>query len=294
MDRIRAAQVFIETVARGSLSSAAKHLHLSRATATRYLVAMEKWADVCLLERTTRKITLTEAGERLLPICRELLSLSEDVGLITSAAPQLRGSLRIAAPRIFAEYCLNDILISFLAKYPAMLIDLQITDRPIDMTREGIDLAIHITRAPDPKLEATKLGECSWVMCASPVYVQAKGLPKNFSDLESHNCLTRGHCSRDVWQFVHKQKPMNVEVHGNLCISEATIIRDAAVKGAGIALMPRFAVIQALRDGRLVTLLPEYTIENSSCYAIYEPRPRIPISLQVLIAYLADQLTSLH
>lgn len=293
MDRLTAASVLLETVARGSISAAAAHLGMSRAMATRYVGVMEEWAGARLLHRTTRRLSLTAAGEEILPVCRQMLALAGDVGALGQADSTPRGLLRVAASSIFAEYCLTDALTAFLQLHPAVSLDLQIVDRTSNLAEDGIDLAIRVTKELEPGVIARKLGEVGSVICASPGYLRAHGSPAHVRDLGAHNCLTYAHYGRSMWHFKAQGEHLAVPVAGNFSTNEAAIVVRAALNGTGIALLPRFAAAQAMADGRLVALLPDFEVESLGAFAVYLSRERMPSALRVLIDFLAGQLGAL-
>lgn len=291
MDRLTAARVFIETVARGSISAAAVHLGMSRAMATRYVGLMEEWAGARLLHRTTRKLSLTAAGEEILPVCKQMLALSQDVSTLgTNAEDTPRGLLRVTASSIFAEYCLTDALTAFLKQYPAVAIDLQIVDRTSNLAEDGIDLAIRVTKALDPGVIARQLGEVRSVICASPDYLAAHGTPVHLRDLCAHNCVTYAHYGHSTWHFRDGDEPMSMSVTGKFSTNEAAIVVRAAIGGAGIALLPEFAAAQAIADGRLVRLVPQFQVESLKVFAVYLSRQRMPSALRTLIDFLSEGL----
>ncbi|KVD46823.1 LysR family transcriptional regulator [Burkholderia sp. ABCPW 11] len=291
MDRITAAEVFLETVARGSISSAAVCLGMSRAMAARYVAQMEEWADSRLLHRTTRKLSLTATGEEVLEICKEILALARDVSVVgaqTGDAP--KGLLRVTASSIFAEYCLTDALMAFLQRHRAITVDLQVVDRQTNLAEDGIDLAVRVTNALDPNLIARKLGEVRSVVCASPAYLAAYGTPVHVRDLTAHNCLTYSHYGRSLWHFKADGESIDVPVSGNFVTNEASLVVRAALRGAGVALLPRFAVEQALHDSLLIELTPDFEVEPLGVFAVYLSRHRMPSSLRTLIDFLAENL----
>lgn len=290
MDRLVAANVLLETVARGSISAAAAHLGLSRSMATRYIGLMEKWAGARLLHRTTRKLSLTAAGEEVLPVCKEILSLSRGVSELGVQAQTPSGLLRLTASSIFAEYCLTDALMLFLKVHPAVTIDLQIVDRMTNLAEDGIDLAIRVTQALDPNVIARRLGEVRSVVCASPAYLAARGTPTDVRDLSAHNCLTYAHYGRSQWHFKVAGGSVMVPVSGNFSTSEASIVVRAALSGAGIALLPQFAVAEAIAEGRLIQLLPQVEVETLGVFAVYLSRQRMPSALRSLIDFLSANL----
>ncbi|KAA8562777.1 HTH-type transcriptional regulator DmlR [Pseudomonas extremaustralis] len=291
MDRLTAAKIFLETVARGSISAAAAHLDMSRAMATRYIALMEEWAEVRLLHRTTRRLSLTAAGEQLLPICKELVALSADVKVLGSqpeSAP--KGLLRVTAPSIFAEYCLTDVLMEFLQLYPAVAVDLQIADRITNLAEEGIDLAIRVTDNLDPGVIAKKLGQVESFICASPAYIQRHGVPRDVRDLAAHNCLTYAYYGRSLWHFIVDGENVTVPVTGSFSTNEASIIVRAALSGTGVAMLPHFAAERAIKEGHLIRLFPEFRIKSIGIHAVYLSRQRMPNALKALIDFLSRRL----
>ncbi|MCM2380141.1 LysR family transcriptional regulator [Pseudomonas marginalis] len=291
MDRLTAAKVFLETVARGSISAAATHLGMSRAMATRYIGLMEEWAEIRLLHRTTRKLSLTAAGEQLLPLCKELVALSTDVKVLGSQAESApKGLLRVTAPSIFAEYCLTDLLMEFLQLYPAVAIDLQIADGMTNLAQEGIDLAIRVTDNLDPGVIAKKLGEVDSFICASPAYLQRHGVPGDVRDLAVHNCLTYAYYGRSLWHFIVDGENVSVPVTGSFSTNEASIIVRAALSGTGVSMLPHFAAEQAIKEGRLIRLFPEYRIKPIGIHAVYLSRQRMPNALKTLLDFLSTRL----
>ncbi|GFM85830.1 LysR family transcriptional regulator [Pseudomonas cichorii] len=291
MDRLTAAKVFLETVARGSISAAAMHLGMSRAMATRYIGVMEEWAEARLLHRTTRKLSLTAAGEQLLPTCKNLVALSLDVSTqATQTENAPKGLLRVTASSIFAEYCLTDALMEFLQLYPAVTIDLQIVDRTTNLAEDGVDLAIRVTNHLDPNVIAKKLGQVRSFICASPAYLEKYGVPGDVRDLQVHNCLTYAYYGRNLWHFNVNGENIAVPVTGNFSTNEASIIVRAALSGTGIAMLPHFAAEQAIREKRLTRLFPESRVETLGIHAVYLSRQRMPHALRTLIDFLSERL----
>lgn len=291
MDRLTAATVLLETVARGSISAAASHLNMSRAMATRYIGLMEEWAGSRLLHRTTRRLSLTAAGEEVLPVCKQLLALSRDVGVAGQEAETVpKGLLRVTSSSIFAEYCLVDALMGFQKTYPAVSLDLQIVDRTTNLAEDGIDLAIRVTKEIDPGVIARKIGEVKSVVCASPAYLAEHGTPTGVRDLTAHNCLTYAYYGRSLWHFTVQGENIMVPVSGSFSTNEASVIVRTALRGAGIALLPHFAAAGAISEGKLVHLLPEFQVESLCVFAVYLSRDRMPSALRALIDYLSENL----
>lgn len=291
MDRITALEVFSETVERGSISAAAEHLGLSRAMASRYINLMEEWTGSRLLHRTTRSLSLTVAGEQALLICRDIRTLTDglaEMGPGIVSAP--RGKLKITSNSIFAEFCLTGLILDFLTTYPEIHVDLQVTDRNIDLAEEGIDLAIRVSSSLATHLYARHLGQCSSVLCASPAYLEKYGKPTSLSDLKKHNCLTYAYFGHRVWRFHRDNELVSLPVAGSISTNEASILLKATKMGAGIAILPLFSVEQELTTGRLIALLPEYELDKLAVSAVYLSHKKMPLAQRVLIDYLVEHL----
>lgn len=267
---------------------------MSRAMATRYVAVVEQWAGARLLHRTTRRLSLTAAGEEILPVCRQMLALAGGISTLArqdDSAP--RGLVRIAAASIFAEYCLTDALMAFLKLHPAVSIDLQIADHTNNLAGDGIDLAIRVTRQLDPGVIARKLGEVRTVVCASPAYLAACGTPAGVRDLCAHNCLTYSNYGRSVWHFLADGETIAVPVSGNFNTSEAALVVRAALSGSGIALLPQFAAARYIDEGKLVPVLAGFAVESLGAYAVYLSRQQMPVAVRMLIEFLAQNLDQL-
>lgn len=291
MDRFTALEVFSETVKRGSISAAAEHLGLSRAMASRYIALLEEWTGARLLHRTTRKLSLTIAGEQALIVCGEIKQMTDNLAVLgPDSVARPRGKLRLTSNSIFAQFCLTELLINFLAVQPDIQVDLNVADRTVDLAEEGIDLAIRVSGELDPNLYARKLGDCSSVVCASAAYLQKNGAPASLSDLKTHNCLSYTYFGQSVWRFSKDGEALNVPVSGNLSTNEAAILLRATLLGAGIAILPLFAVENEIASGRLVALLPDYTADRLTVSAVYLTHKQMPLAQRVLIDYLVDHL----
>ncbi|RYF82584.1 MAG: LysR family transcriptional regulator, partial [Comamonadaceae bacterium] len=188
MDRLTAAEVFVQIAERGSMAAAAQALDMSRAMVTRYLAQMENWSGARLLHRTTRRLSLTPAGEQTLSRCRQLLDIAEGVPAAEAGgAESVRGLLRVACSQSLAQMVLAGLMQCFLQRHPQAAIDLRIDSRAVNLVEERIDLAIRITNELDPNLIARRLGNCDSVLCASPGYVAAQGMPAHPADLALHH-----------------------------------------------------------------------------------------------------------
>jgi len=287
MDKFTAVKVFLETVDRGSVSAAAEHLDMSRAMASRYVAFMEEWAGARLLHRTTRKLTLTAAGTQMLPLCRDMLALTDTMTLIVAEREgEPRGQLRITTSAVFAHPHMTNAVTAYLAQYPATTVDLQVVDRTVNLIEERIDLAIRITNNLDPNLIARKLCKCSSVLCASPDYLHKNGTPNSPHDLTQHNCLTYAYFGQSLWQFEHDGQPISVPVQGNFSANEALVLQQAAVTGCGITMLPTFAASHLITQGQLVPVLPEYKMADMGIYAVYASRKQMSQAMRTMIDFL--------
>ncbi|MDM0105927.1 LysR family transcriptional regulator [Variovorax sp. J22R24] len=290
MDRITAAEVFVCIAERASMTSAAEALDMSRAMVTRYLAQMEQWAGARLLHRTTRRLSLTEAGEETLARCRRMLEVAGDMAVtIGGEADVPRGLLRVACAQSLAQDVLAPAVAEYLRRHPLAAIDLHIDSRPVNLVEERIDLAIRITNDLDPNLIARPLGHCASVVCASPAYLQAHGTPRSVHDLATHNCLTYSYFGKSLWQFDREGERIAVPVSGTLSANESQVLLAAAIEGAGIAMQPAYSAGAPIADGRLVALLPGVVPLGLGVYGLYGSRRQMPASLRVLLDFLVER-----
>ncbi len=289
MDRIVAAQVFVAITERGSLVGAADALDMSRAMVTRYLAQMESWAAARLLHRTTRRLSLTAAGEATLLRCREMLEIADQMAVAADiAAEEPHGVLRIACAQSLAQSVLAEAVTAYLQRHPRTAVDLQVSGKAVNLVEERIDLAIRITGQLDPNLIARRLADCPSVVCASPAYLAAHGTPRRAEDLALHNCLTYSYFGKSLWQFEHKGRSLAVPVSGNLSANDSVVLLEAAAGGAGIAHQPVYSAAPLIASGRLVALLPQYQPQGLGIYGVYSSRQHLPATLRTMLDFLAQ------
>lgn len=287
MDRIIAAEVFVAIVERGSMIAAAEALDMSRAMVTRYLAQMEQWAGARLLHRTTRKLSLTHAGDTTLMRCRQMLEFAKDMDLVARQEnDELRGLLRISCSQSLGQSALVIAVSDYLRRYPQVAVDLQINNRAVNLVEERIDLALRITNDLDPNLIARPLSTCLSVVCASPDYLSAKGMPKIPSDLAVHNCLTYSYFGKSLWHFDQQGVKSSVAVGGNLSANESVVLLSGALEGAGITLQPSYSAAPYIASGQLIRLLPDYQPQAMGIYGIYTSRRQMPAVLRSMLDFL--------
>ena len=292
MDRITAAKVFVAITERGSMIAAAEALDMSRAMVTRYLAEMEAWAGARLLHRSTRRLSLTDAGDVTLARCRSLLELAGGMEVDAEDVDTPKGLLRIACSPSLAQAELAGAVTGFLKRYPRMAIDLQADNRAVNLVEQRIDLALRITNALEPNLIARQLGQCDSVVCAAPSYLAERGTPQRVEDLAAHNCLAYTYFGKSLWQFTRKDgETVTVPVSGNLSANDDRILLQAALEGAGIALQPLYSAAPLIAQGSLVALLPDYATEKMGVYGIYTSRQHMSPGLRAMLDFLLDWFT---
>ena len=289
LDRITAARVFIETADRGSATAAAEALGMSRAMASRYLAAMEDWAGTRLLHRSTRHMSLSPAGEEALPRCRDLLAMAEAVsGPAETARPQ--GEIRVAMPGVLADAVFLPMLATFATRYPQVSIDLQITDRIVDLVQDRIDVSLRITGSLDRAVIARRLGGVRSCLCAAPDLLARVGAPGSPEDLSDLPCVTYAQFGGRRWTLTGPDRTARPEVSGPLQTNEAYLLTRAALEGIGIVMLPVFAAAPHIARGKLVRVLPEWEPAALSLYALYASRRNLPAATRAFIDFAAEKI----
>ncbi|MDC0728346.1 LysR family transcriptional regulator [Phytobacter diazotrophicus] len=292
MDRIMAAMTYNRICELGSLSAAARSLGISRPMVSRYLDEMEKWAGARLIHRSTRRLTLTPAGEKILEKTRQLASLSQDIeGDATRLTPA--GTLRIACAHFTATHLLGPVIPAFLARYPALRIEVDINNQPVSLVGERIDLAIRITNSPEPGVIARALGECRSVLCASPAYLARAGQPETLDDLAQHNCLHYSRFSGQSWTFRDPEKgTVAVAVNGNFSAGISSLLCDMAMADVGLALVPEIEARVGLQSGQLVSVLPQLEPQPLGIYGLYQSRDHQHAALGLFLDAIKQHLAA--
>ena len=290
MDRVIAAQVYNRICELGSLSAAARALGISRPMVSRYLEQMEKWAGTRLVNRSTRKLTLTAAGEKVLQKTRTLSQLSQEIE-DQSARDLPSGTLRVACAHFTAMHIIAPVLPDLLSRFPQLRVELDVNNHPVSLVGERIDVAIRITDNPEPGMIARRLGECRSVLCASPGYLALYGAPTTAADLANHNCLHYSFFAGQSWSFLTpKGEAVSIAVGGNLSASISSLLMDAAIHHGGIAMLPEREAKEALSQGKLVQVLEALTPKPIGIFGIYQSRDYQPAAQRVFLDALAKSL----
>lgn len=288
MDRLQAMLAFRAVADSGSFSTAARQLGRSKAVISRLVADLESHLGARLLNRTTRRVSLTDVGRGYHARCVQLLAdLDELEGSARDAQAVPRGRLRLAGPHTFGELFLVPALHAFGAQYPAIEIDLTLTDRFVDLVEDRFDLAIRIADLPDSTLVARRLADMRLIVCASPDYLARRGRPRQPSDLLRHVCIVDTNLRQPAtWSFEVGGQRTSVRVSGRFAVNSARAACDLAVAGDGIALAPDFVADTHLAAGRLQPLLSEFATAPRGIWAVYPHRRHLALRQRVLIDFL--------
>lgn len=294
MDRLTAMRVFVEVATSGSFSATADRLEMSRAMVTRYVGEMEQWLQARLLQRTTRSVTLTDAGEHALRRCQQMLALSQDLEEETASTSEgeLRGQLRVTCSVSFAFAQMGTAITDFLALHPELKIDLDASEGSLNLVEKRIDLAIRISAEPDPLLIGRPLARCDSALVASPGYLATHGTPGEPADLAAHRCLSYANFGKSVWQLTRGDEEARVAVTSHFSANEATTLMRAALAGGGIALQPTYLVNPYLRSGELQAVLPAWSLPVMTIHALYPSRRHLSPAVRALLDFLVQRFAA--
>ena len=259
---------FVRIADMGSITRAARSLGLSLPMASRHLRWLEQELGTPLVNRTTRQLHLTDAGQEFVTRARALLLGLEDAKQALRPGPSLVGRVVVTAPNALGTYQLSSIMPSLAAKHPGLRVDLRLEDRAVDLIKEGVDLAIRAAAPPDrASLVALKLATYRRVVCAAPSFLKRHGAIDSLAALAAAPCVLHG-CGPAVWTFETPEGAQSITVDGPLCTNNVVIIRDAILAGVGAAWLPDYVIGEELTDGRLVRLLPEAKLAPILVYGI--------------------------
>ena len=291
IDIVAGMRVFTAVVDAGSFAGAADKLDLSRGMATRYVAQLEAHLGVRLLNRTTRKLSLTEAGGDYYQRSVQVLAMVEEAETsVSQEASVPRGTLRVNTSVAFGARHMGPAITDYLRRYPGVKVDLTLNDRVVDLVEEGFDLAIRVAANIDPGLVARRLTRARMAACASPDYLKRRGAPKSPDQLAGHNCITYAYSSvQGGWRFRRNGAERTVPVSGNLHGNNGDILMNAAIEGLGVILLPTFLVHEALRSRRLVRILPGWQADELGVFAVYPHRKFLPPKVRSFIDFLAER-----
>lgn len=295
-DVVSGMAVFVAVVEGGSLAAAARRTGLTPSAVSKLVARLERDFGAPLLRRTTRRMTVTDAGQTYFDRARTILDDLRAVEQeIASKSTEPRGVLRVSAPLLLGQTRVFPILIEFLKKNPGVSLDLDQSDRAVDLIGERIDIAVRITSEPPASFVARRVGSVRRVLCASPAYLRARRTPRRPSDLAEHACLLlSGHNATDVWHFRSKDRSgssESVRVSARLRVNHTLSLVEAARAGLGVAGLPSYLVEEDLRARRLVCLLEQFTIDERGVFVIYAAGPLLPVRVREAASQLVRDLT---
>ena len=291
IDIVASMRVFTAVVDAGSFAGAADKLDLSRGMATRYVAQLEAHLGVRLLNRTTRKLSLTEAGSDYYQRATQVLGMIEEAETsVAQEASVPRGTLRVTSSVAFGVRHLGWAITEYLQKYPGVHVDVTLNDRMVDLVEEGFDLAIRVTTRIDPGLIARRLTRARVVACASPGYLKRHGTPKSPEELVGHNCISYAYSPmKEDWHFRRNGVDQTVPISGNLRGNNGDILVIAAIEGLGVALQPTFLIYEALRQKKLVRILSDWETDDLTVFAVYPNRKFLPPKVRSFIDFIAER-----
>lgn len=290
MDRLRALEVFVEVVRKEGFARAAESLNTSPANVTRYISDLEAHLHTRLLNRSSRRMSLTSSGEALFERARSILDeMAEAEAIVSSAAMQPRGLLRMNVPLSFGIQHLAPLWPRFMERYPDVQLEISLIDRVVDIVEEGYDMAVRISRAGSASNVARRLATARNVLCAAPAYLAQRGTPIVPADLLGHDCIGYSYSSSDEWAMSGPDGGEHaVKVPFRMRTNNGDTARAVALGGHGIICQPTFLVGDDIRTGRLAAVLPGYRIPDIDILAVYPSRRHLSAKVRVMIDFLVE------
>ena len=292
MDKLISMKVFDKVAKHNSFSSAAIEVGLSKAMVSKHIASLENELDVLLLNRTTRRLSLTESGAAYLERVKHILSDIEETELaVTKLSSEPRGTLKLAAPRSFGAFHVARAIGGYNLIYPDVHIEMMLTEQLHDLVEDGIDLAIHVGHLDDSSLIAKRLASVRMVVCGSPAYFEKYGIPQTPKDLTNHKCLIFSpRTPTNEWLFQKDQKQFNVRVSGDIRSNNGDALRIAAMQDTGLIQLPTYMTGLDIKAGRLQTVLEDFEPPESQISALYLHRKHLSAKVRTFVDYLYDVL----
>ncbi len=291
MDSVAGMRVLLRVVDTGGFSAAARHIGVAPSSVSRQINELESDLGVRLFHRTTRKLSLTEAGQIYYERAGRIITDVDEARLAVSELGSPTGILRVTIPTGIGRGLIVSAIPAFLERYPGVRVVLSMTDYIVDLVAGGFDVGIRVGQLSDSSLKARKIGESRRVVCASSGYLKQSGTPRRPTELEDHNCITfRDHPGHNVWKFRGKSGMSEVRVSGNFFARSADALTAAALAGLGIVLLPDWNLVIELRDKQLKILLPDYTAvpKTSAIWAVHSHQRHVPPKIRVFIDFLTE------
>lgn len=294
MGKFTQMSTFVEVVARGSLSAAARAEGIAPAMIGRRLDALEARLGVKLLQRTTRRLVLTDEGMAFLDDCQRILGDVNDAeSAISEHSMRASGHLTVSAPAGFGRQHVAPLLPSYLAEHRDVTLNLNLSDRVVDLVAEGVDVAIRIASLDDSSLVGVKLADNRRVVVASPAYLKRHGRPRELADLARHNCLPiSSEGSQRGWTFLNDGKPVTLKVSGNMVCNDGAVLHAWALAGKGLAWRSMWEVGGQIASGELATVLDDFAAPGNDIYAVFAQRRHLPLRIRTFVDFLRRSYTA--
>ena len=291
MDSVAGMRVLVRVVDAGGFSAAARQIGVAPSSISRQINELESELGVRLFHRTTRKLSLTEAGHIYYERAGRVITDVDEARLAVSELGSPTGILRVTIPTGIGRGLIVSAIPAFLERYPGVRVVLSMTDYMVDLVAGGFDVGIRVGQLSDSSLKARRIGESRRVVCASPDYLEHSGTPRRPEELEDHNCITfRDHPGQNVWKFRGKSRMSEVRVSGNFFARSADALTAAALAGLGVVLLPDWNLVMELREKQLEILLPDYAAvpKTSSIWAVHSHQRHVPPKIRVFIDFLVE------
>ncbi|SFP88328.1 DNA-binding transcriptional regulator, LysR family [Geopseudomonas sagittaria] len=291
MNRWEGLDEFVAVAECGQFTAAAERLGVSSSHVSRQVARLEECLQARLLYRSTRKVSLTEAGQTFLQHCRNLLDARDEAWrAVSDLSAEPKGLLRMTCAVAYGERFVVPLVNEFMALHPQLGVEIQLTNRPLDLLHEGLDLAVRLGRLGDERLVATRLAPREMYLCATPDYLERAGTPQSLGDLARHNCLVG---SSDLWTFAEDDRETQLRVQGNWRCNSGAAVLDAALRGFGLCQLPDYYVREHLHSGALVALLDQHRPPNTAVWALHPPQRNLSPKVRQLVDFLRQRLGEL-
>ncbi len=293
MDTFSTIPIFTAVVELGSFSEASRKLGITKSAVSKRISTLETHLGAKLIQRTTRKLSLTEAGEQYYSYIHRAKSLvNEGEDAISSLQGSPKGHLKVSVPMVFGELHIAPLLSEFLRLYPDIKLNLSMDDKVVDLVKDGLDMTLRIGALSDSNLVARKLSPCHSVLCASPGYLEKYGTPTAINDLKQHNCLYYSYFRSGIeWTFYGPSGLERIKPEGNIQVNNSNVLKQLMLDDVGICQMPLFLVEHEIGNGTLIPILEQYRLPEHGIYAVYPERAFMPAKLKVFLDYLEQKLS---
>lgn len=292
MHRWEGLDEFVAVAETGQFTAAAERLGVSSSHVSRQVARLEERLQTRLLYRNTRKVTLSEAGQTFLQHCRRLQDAREEaLRAVSDLSAEPKGLLRMTCAVAYGERFVVPLVNEFMAQFPQLRVEIELSNRQLDLFHEGFDLAIRLGRLSDSRLVATRLAPRVMYLCATPQYLARHGAPQSVAELPQHNCLVG---SSDQWSFLEEGRETQHRVQGNWRCNSGQAVLDAALRGFGLCQLPDYYVLEHLRSGRLISLLEAHQPPNTGVWALYPQQRHLSPKVRQLVDHLKESLQHLQ